>query len=93
MASTKYCINKELLEIITNNTYYKKEECDNKTPILHFNTHEESNNIDKHIKDKNYKMIYEIVSYNSKNLYETSLLSLAKLMSYMDEFYITNFID
>ena len=44
-------------------------------------------------KNKEYLKLKEILSHNSKYLYHSTLLSIAKLMSNVDEFYMTVFID
>ena len=45
------------------------------------------------MENKNYSKVNEIVSCNSKYLYETSVLNIARLMLNVEEFFLTNFID
>jgi len=89
IAGVKFSINTKVLEIISNNIYYKNDN----TPIVNFGKHPESNNLSSYIHDKNNVKVNEIISHNSKYLYESSLINIAKLMSKVDGFYLTIFID
>lgn len=89
IAGVKYSINTKVLEIISNNIYYK----DDNTPIVNLSEHSESNKISSYIHDKNHVKITEITSHNSKYLYESTLINIAKLMSKVEGFYLTIFID
>jgi hypothetical protein len=88
MASTEYIINKQLLDIITKKEYMKGDK-----PLIYFRPHSESNRLSKYIKDKNFIKSNEITVYNSKYIYETSIINIAKLMCNTESFYFTNFID
>ena len=89
LSSTGYKINREVFDIITKKEYYTK---DNKRLIL-FKPHEEASLLSSYINEKNYVKVNEIVSYNSKHLYDTSVLNIARLMLSVDEFFLTVFAD
>jgi hypothetical protein len=89
MASVEYVINKDVFDIITKKTYYKA----NGDKLILFNLHEESENLSKYNKNKNYVKSYEITSHNSRHLYEISILNIASLMYNCEEIYFTNFLD
>jgi hypothetical protein len=89
MASVKYAINKDLFDIITSKVYYKS----NGNELVLFNPHEDTEKLNQYYKDKNYTKCYEITSYNSRYLYENSILNIASLMYNCEEIYFTNFVD
>jgi len=89
MAQTEYTINRKVLSIITEKEYLTKE---NKK-LINFKPHEESLLLSKYAKDKNFVKINEINVYNSKYHHDTSIINIARLMSNVDKFYITTFID
>jgi len=89
MAQTEYTINKKVLSIIGEKEFYTKG---NKM-LINLKPHEESTLLSKYTKDKNFLKVYEITAYNSKYLHDTSILNIARLMSNVDKFYITTYID
>jgi len=89
MASVKYIINKDVFDIISSKAYYK----DNGEQLVLFNPHLDTEKLGKYNADKDYVKGYEITSYNSRYLYETSILNIASLLYNCEEIYFTNFID
>ena len=64
-------INKDLFDIITNKIYYKE----NGEELILFNHHLDTEKLGEFYKNKEYAKIYEITSYNSRYLYETSIIN------------------
>lgn len=89
LSSNAYQINREVFDILTNKEYYIKES----ERLINFKPHEESSLLSSFLDEKNYVKVNEIVSFNSKYLYDTSVLNLARLMLNADEFYLTVFAD
>jgi DNA-directed RNA polymerase len=88
IASVEYSINTELLDIVTSNEYFK-----GKSPLVYLEPHSETSMLSTFIEDKNYIKVNEITSHNSKHLYDSSIISVARLMSKVEGFYVTVFID
>jgi len=89
LSSNAYKINRDVFDIITKKEYYTK---DNKRFVI-FKPHEKSSLLSSYLNEKNYVKINEIVSFNSKYLYDNSVLNIARLMLNVDEFYLTVFAD
>lgn len=89
IAGVKYSINTKLLDIITSNSYHK----DDNSPLVYSSRHSESNKLSSYMQSKNNVKVNEILSHNSKFLYESTLINIAKLMSKVEGFYLTIFID
>jgi len=90
IASVEYTINTSVLDIITKNVYFKGK---NKLPLVYLEPHSETSMLSTFIADKNFIKVNEITSHNSKHLYDNSVVSVARLMSKVDGFYVTVFID
>lgn len=88
IANVEYCVNIDLLNILTTNHYFK-----NGKPLVTLKPHPKVNSLNELIINKDYTLIDEITKHNSKYLSDTSIISIAKLMSYVEGFYITVFID
>src|SRR5690348_11046064 len=93
LSSTPYKINKDVFDIISQKVY----NIENNKSLVIFKPHEESHLLGDYLnalaKKKDYVKIHEIVSHNSKYLYTSSILNIARLMLNVDEFYFTVFGD
>lgn len=89
LSSTPFIINDKVFKILTEKEYY----INGNKKLINFRAHEESNLLSRYMDEENLMKVNEIVSFNSKYLYETSLLNIAKLMLNVNEFYLTTFLD
>ena len=89
MANTKYIINKKVLDIVLQQEYLLK----GGKRLINFRRHEHSNKLSEYKKNKDFSKVNEITQHNSKYLYETSILQIARLFKDVEEIYMTPFID
>ena len=89
MGKTKYIINKKLLDIILRQEYFLKDG----KKLINFRRHEDSNKLTEYKKKQDFIKVNEITTYNSKYLYETSILQIARLFKDVKEIYMSPFID
>ena len=78
LASVAFTINKELLDIITSKDF---EKFNKDRVFIYNNKHPDTHNILKYKESKDNLKVKEITSYNSKYLYDNTVISIAKLMS------------
>jgi DNA-directed RNA polymerase len=88
LASVPYTINTELLDIISSRKYYI-----NSVPLIRLDLHKETHNLSNLINTKNFSMVKEITSHNSKYIQDRSIITFAKLLTNTDKFYLTTFLD
>ncbi len=89
MYSVKFRINRSVFDILIKKNYFKS----NGEKLLNFKIHDDTELLGKYQNEKNYIKIHEITSYNSKYLYNTTILNIASLMYECEEIYFTNFLD
>ena len=86
-----YTINSKVLEFITRDDFInlnKKGEV-----IIYNNIHPQTELLEQYMKEGKNSLISEITTHNSKFLYHRTIISIAKLMKEVKEFYMTVFID
>nr|AAD31445.1 RNA polymerase [Neurospora intermedia] len=86
-----YIINLKLLDFITRDEFINRDKKDN--VIIYKHIHPDSALLGEYMKDRKNPKISEITTHNSKFLYHSSIISIAKLMKDVKEFYMTVFID
>ena len=86
-----YTINLKLLEIITKDNFINLNK---KGEIIFYNDiHPNTELLGNYMKERNNSMVNEITIHNSKFLLHRTIISIAKLMREVKEFYVTVFID
>jgi hypothetical protein len=95
ISSVPYCINTKVLDIIESQLYYPYISKDKKseTPLVYFHKHKNSNLLSKFYNNDDLVKFLEILRYNSKYLYDTSIISIANLLKNVSEFYFPVYLD
>lgn len=88
LSEVPFTINKEVLEILTSKVYIK----DN-TQLVKLSVHPLTHEIGLAIKTNDYKKVNDITSYNSKHIQDKTVITIAKLFSSTEKFYITIYLD
>lgn len=70
LSNVEFCINKDVLNIIANKIYYKIEHNNNEVSLIKFSCDKNTSNLLQYFENKDFNIVTEITSYNSKHIYE-----------------------
>lgn len=88
MNNIQYRINNKVLSVILEKEYFI-----NGNKLINFNSHPETELLNKYRESNNFIKINDITKHNSKYYEDTSIINIARLYSDVDKFYLNNFID
>ena len=86
-----FTINLKLLDFITSEDFINRNKKDE--TIIYKDIHPDTNRLHELMKTRSRVLVDKITSHNSNFIYHSSIISIAKLMKEVNEFYMTVFID